>query len=157
MNNTLLSTDLERATSVKVNKITYKFYDTIIYTFFDTAEMKIEMTKDTSFFSVEGKMDLLRYALFAYHCWIKLNYPDSFFISTVKTDWQCKPIPEEYNESKNSIGLFYKSRICSPDFEFGFNPVNNKLIGINFSSLAFNGKEQQLKSLLTRLNIQTPL
>ncbi|MGI8950766.1 MAG: hypothetical protein ACR2FN_04175 [Chitinophagaceae bacterium] len=156
LNNTLLSTDLERATSVKVNKITYKFYDTIIYTFFDTAEMKSEMTKDTSFFSVEGKIDVLRNVLFIYHCWLTLNKSGSFFYSIIRTDWQCKPIPTDYNETKNAIGLFHTSP-CAPDFYFRFNPKNNELIAVDMSSSAFEGKEQELKSLLTKLNIKTPL
>ncbi|MGI8950767.1 MAG: hypothetical protein ACR2FN_04180 [Chitinophagaceae bacterium] len=155
LNNKLLSTDLVRATAIHVNEITYKFYDTIINNFFDTAKLKIDIAKDTTYFNEEGAFDLLRNTLFAYHCWLKLNIADSIFYATIKTDWRCKPIPNDENEVKNRIGAFHRLRPCAPDFYFAFNPMTNKFMFISSSARAFEGKEKQLKSLLERLNIKT--
>lgn len=143
LNEHLRNIDLLRAQKDKAEENTYKFYDTVISQFFDSVTLKHKIAEDTILFSQAGKIDLIRLLLNQYHWYLLITPNDSLLIKYDR---------KESNADLYFVTITYKGHKGNMDFGFWVNPLNNKITAITNSAFTFQGREEEIKSLNSKLH-----
>ncbi len=135
--NFLRLTSLTRTAKTKSEQFTFKFYDTVMYKFFDTSAMMRILVKDTEKFAPEGKIDLQRLFLWQLHLYVLV-------VPNIELS------VEEDKEDSSFLRIYIRDKTSkhdSPDFNISVNPLTSGILTINSSAQAFEGREEKIKQL----------